>query len=152
MRRCASSFKATVIIWCLEQWTSISGGHQLYSVHQELYPLPQIQSAEVKYLHTHTHRHTGANAFRFFGRNSEELFVSSLAGETSKMPQISVTCRNTSISVIMMRRKSPTVQTSAWATSHIKPGRISRSSAGLWVWLLHRKMVWFMNMSDFKNV
>lgn len=52
------------------------------------------------------------------------------------MLQTSVTCRNTSVNVITTQTKSPTVQTSGWATSQHKQGRISANSAGLWV--LHR--------------
>lgn len=33
-----------------------------------------------------------------------------------------------------MRRQIPTVQTSAWDTLQVKQGRVSVSSAGLWVW------------------
>lgn len=35
-------FKEMLNICCLQQRTTIRGGHQFHSVHQELYPLPQI--------------------------------------------------------------------------------------------------------------
>lgn len=121
-----SSLKGS--FWCLQQRTSISGGHQFHSVHQKLYPLPQISNDKVEYLHTNTLE----TMFLSFRRASEKtLLFLSLAGEISKTLQTSVTCINTSVSVVIMRRKSPTVQTSVWATSQIKPGRISVSSARL---------------------
>lgn len=43
--------------WCLLKRTCFRGGHQFHSVHQELHPLSQIQSAEVEYLHAHTWTH-----------------------------------------------------------------------------------------------